>query len=93
MLLPIRVAQLVRANTKKYGPNKRHMVLGSDFATNDILNLSGAGCCWAVNTPMFGSSIESPKGLAMEGSLIIKKNKIIIYMLFLPCAFRIKLSA
>ncbi|RVW81458.1 Kinesin-like protein KIN-7K, chloroplastic [Vitis vinifera] len=53
MLLPIRVAQLVRANTKKYGPNKRHMVLGSNFATNDILNLSGAGCCWAVNTPIF----------------------------------------
>ena len=48
-------------------------------ATNDTLNLLGAGCCRGVNTPRFGSPMESHRSLAMKGSLVIiiiikKKN-------------------
>ena len=46
---PVRVAQLVRMNTGKCGPSKWHMVLGLNPATDDILNLLGAGCCgWSA---------------------------------------------
>ena len=50
---PVRVAQLVNV---KCGPNKWHMILGSNPITDDILNLPSASCCRAVNTPKFGST-------------------------------------
>ena len=53
---PTRVAQLVRTNIRKCGPNKGHIVLGLNPATNDTLNLPDASCCGAINTPRLGSS-------------------------------------
>ena len=48
------------------------MVLGSNPTTNDTLNLSGIV---GRSTPRgLGTPMESPKGLAMEGSSIIKKK-------------------
>ncbi|RVX13966.1 Actin-related protein 4A [Vitis vinifera] len=47
--------RLVRANTEKCGPSKWNMILDSNPATEDTLNLSGAGCCGVVNTLRFGS--------------------------------------
>ncbi|RVW54560.1 Zinc finger CCCH domain-containing protein 4 [Vitis vinifera] len=54
-LLSERVAQLVRANTRKCSPSKWHMVLGSNVVTDDALNLLGVGCRGVVSTPRFGS--------------------------------------
>ena len=54
-LSPARVAQLVRANTRKCSPSKWHMVLGSNVVTDDALNLLGVGCRGVVSTPRFGS--------------------------------------
>ena len=53
--IPVGVALLVSANTEKCGPSKWHMVLGSNPATNDTLNLPGVGCCGVVSIPRFGS--------------------------------------
>ena len=75
MILPVKVTQLVRVNIGKYGPSKWHMVQSSNPVTNDILNLPGTGCCGVVNTLSFGSLIETPKGVTMKGSLVIKKKK------------------
>ena len=55
MCIPVRVAQLVRANIGKCGPNKWLMVLGSNSTTDDTLNLPSAGCCEVVSTPRLGS--------------------------------------
>ena len=40
------------------------MVLGLNFASEDILNLFGIGCCGMINTMRFGSL--GVKGLVME---------------------------
>ena len=53
--LPVKVAQLVSANTGKCGPSKWHMVLNLNPATDDTLNLPGVGCCGLVSTLRFGS--------------------------------------
>ena len=50
-----RVAQLVKANTKKCGPSKWHMVLSLNLVIDDTLNLPSVGCCGAVNNPRFES--------------------------------------
>ena len=39
----------------KCGPNKWHMVLGSNLTTNDTLNLPNVSYYKVVNTPKFGS--------------------------------------
>ena len=66
--------QLVRANIGKCVLSKWHVVLGLNSVTNDTLNLPGAGCCGAVNTLEFQVLIESPKGMTMKGSSVIKKK-------------------
>ena len=68
-------SQLVKTNTRKCVLNKWHMVLGLNLVTNDTLNLPGTGCCGVVKTLSFGSLIETPKGVTMKGSLVIKKKK------------------
>ena len=71
-----RVAQLVRVNTGKCGPNKWHMVLGLNLATDDILNLPGTGCCGAVSTSRFGSPWRVLRAWPWKVSRLTKnKNK------------------
>ena len=55
MILPTRVAQLVRIDIGKCGLSKWYMVPSSNFATDDTLNLLGTGCCWVVSTSRIGS--------------------------------------
>ena len=45
MILPTRVAQLVRVDTAKCGLSKWYMVLSSNPVVDDTLNLPGTGCC------------------------------------------------
>ena len=53
--IPVKVAQLVKLNTRKCGLNKWHMVLGLNPIIDNVLNLLSVGCCGAVSTPRFGS--------------------------------------
>ena len=46
---------MLRTNTGKCGPNKWHMVLSLNLATDDTLNLLGISCCGAVNASRFES--------------------------------------
>ena len=50
------------------------MVLGLNPITDDILNLPDVGC-WGLLAPQVWVPMKSPKGLAMEGSSVIKKIK------------------
>ena len=45
MILPTRVAQLVRIDIGKCGLSKWYMVLSSNPVVDDTLNLPGTGCC------------------------------------------------
>ena len=54
-MVPVRIAQLVRANIGKCGPSKLHMVLDLNPTIDDTLNLPRAGCCGVVSTPRFES--------------------------------------
>ena len=49
-----RVAQLVRANARRCGPSKRHMVLGSNPITDDTLIYLVLVVAGAVSTLRFG---------------------------------------
>ena len=51
----VRVAQLVRANVGRCGLNKRHIVLGSNLATNDILIYPVLVIADTISTLRFGS--------------------------------------
>ena len=78
--LPVKVAQLVSANTGKCGPSKWHMVLNLNPATDDTLNLPGVGLLRAGQHSKVWVPMESPKGLVMEGSLVIIYVYIYIYI-------------
>ena len=71
--LPVRVAQLVRANIGKCGPNKWRMLLGLNPAIDDTLNLPGTGSCRTISTLRFGSHGEY-EGLG-RGRFLGYKNK------------------
>lgn len=60
-VIPTRIAQLVKANTGKCGPNKWHIVLGSNSVTDDTLNLLNVGCCGMINTLRFRSLWRVPR--------------------------------
>ena len=70
-----KVAQLVRVNTEKCGPNKWHMVLGSNPSTNDTLNLLSIGCCGVVGTLRFGSPWRVLRAYPWKAPWLSKKKK------------------
>ena len=74
-LEPVKIAQLVKANTRKCGPSKWHMVLGSNLATDDTLNLPDVGYCGAVSTPRFGSPWRILRAWLWKVLRLSKKKK------------------
>ena len=70
-LKPAKVAQLVKVNAKMCGRGVRFWVWILPLVK--YLNLHGVGC-WRSQYPKIWVPIESPKGLAIEGSLVIKNK-------------------
>ena len=56
------------------------MILGSNPAIDNTLNLPSVGCSGAVSTPRFGSPWRVLRAWAMEGSSVIKKKNEILKM-------------
>ncbi|RVW78055.1 ADP-ribosylation factor GTPase-activating protein AGD3 [Vitis vinifera] len=68
-LQPARVAQLVRANARMCGRGARSWVRILPLVKYP--DLPGAGCCGRGHHPKVWVPMESPKGLAMEGSSVL----------------------
>ena len=72
-----KVAQLVRANARKCGLNKWHMVMSSNPIIDDTLNLPSVECCGAVSTTRFRSPWRILRAWSCKVPRLSKKKKMI----------------